>query len=92
MTEIEDLYERYAGDIRRFALYLSGDMAMADEITSDTFVRAWMAFGAHSPADGEKPSFCHCTKRVHRFVAPRVAPQAARRDCARYTDQPADAN
>ena len=43
MTEIEDLYERYAGDVRRFALYLCGDMAMADEITSDTFVRAWMA-------------------------------------------------
>jgi RNA polymerase sigma-70 factor (ECF subfamily) len=43
MTEIDDLYERYAGDVRRFALYLCGDMAMADEITSDTFVRAWMA-------------------------------------------------
>ena len=43
MTEIEDLYERYAGDVRRFALYLCGDMTMADEITSDTFVRAWMA-------------------------------------------------
>ena len=43
MTEIEHLYERYAGDVRRFALYLCGDIAMADEITSDTFVRAWMA-------------------------------------------------
>src|SRR5215470_2018731 len=45
MTEIENLYERYAGDVRRFALYLCGDVAMADEITSDTFVRAWMAAG-----------------------------------------------
>ena len=45
MTEIEHLYERYAGDVRRFALYLCGDIAMADEITSDTFVRAWMAAG-----------------------------------------------
>jgi len=45
MTEIENLYERYAGDVRRFALYLCGDMVMADEITSDTFVRAWMADG-----------------------------------------------
>lgn len=43
MTDIEDLYQRYAGDVRRFALYLCGDMATADEITSDTFVRAWMA-------------------------------------------------
>ena len=43
MTDIEDLYKRYAGDVRRFALYLCGDVVMADEITSDTFVRAWMA-------------------------------------------------
>jgi len=45
MTEIENLYERYARDVRRFALYLCGDVVMADEITSDTFVRAWMAAG-----------------------------------------------
>jgi RNA polymerase sigma-70 factor, ECF subfamily len=45
MTEIEDLYERYAGDVRRFALYLCGDVVIADEITSDTFLRAWMAAG-----------------------------------------------
>src|SRR6516164_366185 len=43
MTDIEDLYKRYAGDVRRFALYLCGDVVMADEIASDTFVRAWMA-------------------------------------------------
>ena len=43
MTDIENLYKRYAGDVRRFALYLCGDVMMADEITSDTFVRAWMA-------------------------------------------------
>ena len=45
MTDIEDLYDRYAGDVRRFALYLCGDAAMADEITSDTFMRLWMAAG-----------------------------------------------
>ena len=45
MTEIEALYERYAGDVRRFALYLCGDVMKADEITADTFVRAWMAAG-----------------------------------------------
>ena len=45
MKEIESLYERYAGDVRRFALYLCGDVVMADEITSDTFARAWMAAG-----------------------------------------------
>src|SRR5499433_4146104 len=45
MTDIENLYERFSSDVRRFALYLCGDVVMADEITSDTFVRAWMAAG-----------------------------------------------
>jgi RNA polymerase sigma-70 factor (ECF subfamily) len=45
MQDIEELYRRYAGDVRRFALYLSGDAGMADDITSDTFVRAWTATG-----------------------------------------------
>ncbi len=43
MTDIERLYQRYAPDVRRFVLFLSGDPVMADELTSDTFVRAWMA-------------------------------------------------
>jgi len=45
MTDIENLYERFSSDVRRFALYLCGDVVMADEITSETFVRAWMAAG-----------------------------------------------
>ena len=39
----ESLYKRYAPDVRRFALFLSGDPVMADEITSDTCVSAWLA-------------------------------------------------
>jgi RNA polymerase sigma-70 factor (ECF subfamily) len=40
-----ELYERYAGDVRRFALFLTGDAAQADDITSETFVRAWTSRG-----------------------------------------------
>ncbi|MGC1291343.1 MAG: RNA polymerase sigma factor [Candidatus Acidiferrales bacterium] len=43
MIDVTSLYERYAPDVRRFALYLCGDPVMADENTSDTFVRAWLA-------------------------------------------------
>ena len=39
--DIETLYRRYARDVHRFALYLSGDGAAADDITSETFLRAW---------------------------------------------------
>jgi RNA polymerase sigma-70 factor, ECF subfamily len=39
----EELYDAHARDVHRFALYLSGDSAEADEITSETFLRAWTA-------------------------------------------------
>ena len=45
MTEFHDLYERYAPLVRRFALYLCGDPGLADDITAETFVRAWTAPG-----------------------------------------------
>jgi RNA polymerase sigma-70 factor (ECF subfamily) len=37
------IYERYYGDVRRFALFLTGDRTRADDLTSETFVRAWLA-------------------------------------------------
>ncbi len=43
MTSFGELYARYAGDVHRFALYLSGDRHEAEDITSETFVRAWTA-------------------------------------------------
>lgn len=41
MTDITALYEQYSADVFRFALYLSGDRVLADDITSETFVRVW---------------------------------------------------
>jgi len=41
MTDFTSLYQRYAPDVFRFAYYLAGDRADAEDITSETFVRAW---------------------------------------------------
>lgn len=35
-----DLYGRYAQDVHRFALYLCGNQSLAEDLTSETFVRA----------------------------------------------------
>lgn len=43
--DFESLYKKYAASVRRFALFLCGDPAMADDITSDTFVRVWLVRG-----------------------------------------------
>ena len=37
-----ELYERYGRDVLRFAWYLTGSRQEAEDITSETFVRAWV--------------------------------------------------
>jgi RNA polymerase sigma-70 factor, ECF subfamily len=37
----EELYRTYADDVFRFSLYLSGNWALAQDLTSEAFVRAW---------------------------------------------------
>jgi RNA polymerase sigma-70 factor (ECF subfamily) len=43
MLDFASLYAEHARDVQRFALFLSGDPALADDITSETFIRAWGA-------------------------------------------------
>ena len=40
MTEFHKIYNRYAADIYRFAMFLCGEAAEAEEITAETFARA----------------------------------------------------
>ena len=41
MTSFHDLYSRYARDVYRFAFYLTANPTLADDVTSETFVRVW---------------------------------------------------
>src|SRR5689334_6288686 len=43
MTGFHELYQSYARDVYRFALYLSGDPALAEDVVSETFIRLWSA-------------------------------------------------
>lgn len=43
MTDVEALYRRYAPAVFRFALSLSGSRTVAEDLTSETFVRLWTA-------------------------------------------------
>ena len=43
MTGFSELYQKHAPDVYHFALYLSGERGEAQDITSETFVRAWTA-------------------------------------------------
>ena len=42
MITFHEMYERHAKDVYRYACWLSGSADDADDITSETFARAWV--------------------------------------------------
>jgi len=44
MLSFEELYVSYSPDVYRFAAWLSGNTKDAEDITAETFTRAWMNF------------------------------------------------
>jgi RNA polymerase sigma-70 factor (ECF subfamily) len=87
MNEITALYRKYSADVYRFALYLSGNHAVAEDIASETFVRVWM-----SPSPLEMATvkaylftiarnlFLHDLRRARRQVALDESLQDTRAD------------
>lgn len=69
-----DLYSRYSRDVYRFALYLSGDRALADDLTSEAFLRIWQAEGEVGTVKGYlfaivRNLYLHEIRRTRRQTA-----------------------
>ena len=45
-ADFHALYERHARDVYRFAFYLCGEHAQAEDVAAETFAKAWSAVGA----------------------------------------------
>jgi RNA polymerase sigma-70 factor (ECF subfamily) len=43
LVDFHSIFERHAQDVYRFTLFLSADPSLAEEVTQETFVRAWVA-------------------------------------------------
>lgn len=65
MDDLADLYTRHHADVRRFALFLTGDPARADDLVSETFVRAWTARGRITTAS-VRAYLLTITRNLHR--------------------------
>jgi DNA-directed RNA polymerase specialized sigma24 family protein len=48
-----EIYQRHARDVHRFSLYLSGNYALAEDLTAETFVHA-MCGPTHVRVDSVK--------------------------------------
>ena len=74
-NEFHALYERHARDVQRFAFYLTGQSAQAEDITAETFVRAWTAT---EPVHTEsvKAYLFAIARNLVREAARRRAPEA----------------
>lgn len=44
MLTFEELYVAYSPDVYRFSVWLCGNIADAEDLTAETFTRAWMNF------------------------------------------------
>ncbi|HYL77962.1 MAG TPA: RNA polymerase sigma factor [Bryobacteraceae bacterium] len=75
MTDFHALYVRHAPSVRRLLLFLCGNPALADDITSETFVRALTAPG---PVREE-------TVRAYLFTIARNLLHDSRRRTSRNT-------
>ncbi|MEO8361839.1 MAG: RNA polymerase sigma factor [Vicinamibacteria bacterium] len=78
MTDFEDLYQRYAGDVYRFALYLSGSPAHAEDIASETFVRVWTV----------RDTLRAASVKAYLFTIARNLHNDGHRRTARYAELP----
>jgi RNA polymerase sigma-70 factor (ECF subfamily) len=74
LVDFHSLYQRYAPDVHRFALFLSGDPSLAEEITQETFVRAWVVPG----------EICGGTVKAYLLTIARNLYRAERKQAARH--------
>jgi RNA polymerase sigma-70 factor (ECF subfamily) len=76
MTDFEELYQRHARNLYRYAFYLCGSHAEAEDIVSDTFMRAW-----NTPAQIRVP-----TAKAYLFTIARNCYLHGKRHAWRYTE------
>ncbi|MGH9729944.1 MAG: RNA polymerase sigma factor [Candidatus Acidiferrales bacterium] len=73
--DFQSLYENYAPAVRRFALFLCGDPMIADDVTSETFLRALRAH-AHIRQPTVRSYLFAIAQNAYRDVRRRSRQQA----------------
>lgn len=65
MTEFEEIYRQYFGDVYRYIRKLSGDENVAEEITSETFFKAMRSIGGFRADCDIRVYLCQIAKNCY---------------------------
>ena len=65
MTDLEQLYSQYFGDVYKYVLRLSGNEHIAEEITSDTFFKAMSAIDSFRGDCDVRVWLCQISKNCY---------------------------
>jgi RNA polymerase sigma-70 factor (ECF subfamily) len=65
------LVEAYAADLYRYAAWLSGDRAMAEELVQETYMRVWRALPSLRDDRAAKPWLYSLLRREHERLQER---------------------
>lgn len=83
--DFTQLYERYARDVHRFALFLCGNHALAEDLTAEAFVRA-LAGRDDLRVDTIKAYLLAIVRNLHRDVRRRGGRWVSLEDAHRAAD------
>jgi RNA polymerase sigma-70 factor, ECF subfamily len=76
LVDFHNLFGRHSQDVYRFAVFLSGDPSLAEEITQETFVRAWVTPGEVCGGTA-KAYLLTIARNLYRAERKRAAQQVA---------------
>ncbi|GAB4169769.1 MAG: sigma-70 family RNA polymerase sigma factor [Wenzhouxiangellaceae bacterium] len=71
----EQIARRYADDLYRFAVWLSGDPALADDLVQETFVRAWKSIAQLKDVQAAKAWLITILRREYARTFERKVPR-----------------
>lgn len=85
MINFHNLHETYAAEVYRFSFWLTGNSSEAEDITSETFIRAWVhnsrirteTLKAYLFTISRNIYLQHLRKRKHQVVLEDVYPDPA---------------
>lgn len=73
MQEIEQIYTQYRQDVYRYLCSLTRDAALAEDLLSETFLRALTGLSGFRKAHVCAPGCSHCTACLVRRAAAQTA-------------------